>query len=133
MSNSIRRASLALIAILLAGQLGSAYAAADPEQLKQLNNDAVKALNTQNYQVAIQKLEEALRLSPNYTTAKTNLAVAYNNYGLVFQNNPNEAIKYFHKACLLDGNNAVSVSNLTGIIQKMGKNPRDFCHTCRSW
>ncbi|MBS2009575.1 MAG: tetratricopeptide repeat protein [Cyanobacteria bacterium SZAS TMP-1] len=101
-------------------------AGADPEMLKQLNNDGVKALNAQNYQLAIQKLEQALQLNPNYERAKTNLAVAYNNYGLVFQNNPTEAIKYFHKACLLDPNSVTSTTNLNGIIQKMGKNPRDF-------
>jgi tetratricopeptide (TPR) repeat protein len=121
-----KRVLLAVIAGLLLGQSNGAIAAADPEMLKQLNNDAVKALGAQNYQLAISKLEQALQLAPGYTTAKSNLAVAYNNYGLVFQNNPTEAIKYFHKACLLDANNAVSVTNLTGIIQKMGKNPRDF-------
>jgi len=121
-----RVVSLAFTFGLLSGQCAPVFAAADPDMLKGLNNDAVKALGQQNYQLAIQKLEQALQLAPGYQTAKNNLAVAYNNYGLVFQNNPNEAIKYFHKACLLDPNNAVSVGNLTGIIQKMGKNPKDF-------
>jgi tetratricopeptide (TPR) repeat protein len=118
---------------LLSGGLFSAQfcpalaaAGADDDTLKQLNNDAVNALNHQNYQLAIQKLEEAIKLRPAYQTAKNNLAVAYNNYGLVFQNNPSEAIKYFHKAVLLDPTNVTSQTNLTGIIQKMGKNPRDF-------
>jgi len=117
---------MALTVGLLSGQLSPAFAAVDADTLKQLNNDGVKALQSQNYQLAIQKLEEALKLSPGYDRAKTNLAVAYNNYGLVFQNNPTEAIKYFHKACLLDPNNVTSVGNLQGIIQKMGKNPKDF-------
>jgi tetratricopeptide (TPR) repeat protein len=102
------------------------WAAADPATLTDLNNQAVRALNAGDFQLAISKLEEAVRLSPNYKMGRSNLAIAYNNYGLKFAGQPNEAIKYFHKAVLLDPNNATSIGNLNGIIQKMGRNPKDF-------
>jgi len=127
-SHATKRAVLLAFTLsLLTGQIGPVFAAgADPEMLKQLNNEGVKALGAGNYLLAIEKLEKALSLNSNYERAKTNLAVAYNNYGLVFQNNPTQAIVYFHKACLLDPNSVTSTTNLGGIIQKMGKNPRDF-------
>lgn len=106
-------------------EVAPAYAV-DQNVLIGLNNDAVRAINAQNYQLAIEKLEQAIKLDPSYKNARANLAIAYNNYGLVFQNNPMEAIKYFHKAVLLDANNATTLQNLSGIIQKMGKNPRSF-------
>ncbi len=106
--------------------IGPAAFAVDQNVLIGLNNDAVRAINSQNYQLAIEKLEQALKLDPTYKNAKANLAIAYNNYGLVYQNNPTEAIKYFHKAVVLDPNNATTLQNLNGIVQKLGKNPRDF-------
>jgi tetratricopeptide (TPR) repeat protein len=106
-------------------EVAPAYAV-DQNVLIGLNNDAVRAINAQNYQLAIEKLEQASSLIPLTRMLELTLAIAYNNYGLVFQNNPMEAIKYFHKAVLLDANNATTLQNLSGIIQKMGKNPRSF-------
>lgn len=100
--------------------------AVDQATLVGLNNDAVRAINAQNYQGAIDKLEQALKLDPSYKAARGNLAIAYNNYGLVYQANPTEAIKYFHKAAYWDPGNPTTAQNLSGIIRKMGKNPNDF-------
>jgi len=118
--------SLSLLASSGLASVAPVMAYVDQGALIQLNNDAVKAINKQDYQGAIQKLEQALKLDPTYKNARANLAIAYNNYGLVFQGNPMEAIKYFHKAVLLDPLNPTTLSNLTGIIQKMGKNPKSF-------
>lgn len=103
-----------------------AVEAFDQATLINLNNEGVKAINAQNYQLAIQKLEEAVKMDPNYKKARENLAIAYNNYGLVFQKNPTEAIKYFHKAALLDPKNPTTMGNLTAIVRVMGKDPNDF-------
>lgn len=128
---SCRRSLSAIVglasALLLSSTINLSPASSfDQAALVQLNNEAVQAINQKNYQLAIEKLEQAMKIDPNYKKARENLAIAYNNYGLVFQNNPPEAIKYFHRAAMLDPNNPTTIGNLGGIIQKMGKNPRDF-------
>lgn len=102
-----------------------AFAAASSAVIS-LNNEGVKALNAGNYQLAIQKFEQANKLDPTYTLAKENLAIAYNNYGLQLQNNPVEAIKWFHKSLALNANNATTQGNLNTIVQMLGKNPNNF-------
>lgn len=91
-----------------------------------LNNNAVVAIADNNYEVAIKKLEEALKIDPTYQQARTNLAIAYNNYGLQLKDRPDEAIKVFHKAFALDPGNEKTKVNLDTIIQYMGKNPKVF-------
>ncbi len=105
---------------------GGPPAVGQSAQAVDLNNAGVKALNAQNFQLAIQKLEQAVRVDPSYALARENLAIAYNNYGLQLQNNPKEAIKQFHKALFYNPNNATTQANLEGIIRYMGKNPRSF-------
>ncbi len=91
-----------------------------------LNNRAVVAINDNNYEGAIRELEEALKIDPTYQQARTNLAIAYNNYGLQLKNKPEDAIKIFHKAYALDPSNDKTKLNLDTIIQYMGKNPKVF-------
>jgi hypothetical protein len=47
-----------------------------------LNNDAVYAMNHQQFPIAIEKLNQALELEPTYSYAKENLQVAYYNWAL---------------------------------------------------
>lgn len=111
--------------LLLAGPLVTSpivFAANDP-RLVELNNEGVRALNNNNYQLAIQKFEEALKIDKDYVKAKENLAIAYNNYGLSLTSNPKEAIKLFHKALYLSPGNSTSMNNLDGIIGYLNKNP----------
>lgn len=91
-----------------------------------LNNNAVVAIADNNYETAIKKLEEALKIDPTYQQARTNLAIAYNNYGLQLKDRPDDAIKVFHKAFALDPQNEKTRVNLDTIIQYMGKNPKVF-------
>ena len=91
-----------------------------------LNNDGVKALNTNNFPLAIQKFEEALKQDPTYKLARENLAITYNNYGLQLQNNPPEALKQFHKALYINPGNATTIGNIEGIIGLMHKDPHSF-------
>ncbi|MBS2002919.1 MAG: tetratricopeptide repeat protein, partial [Cyanobacteria bacterium SZAS LIN-5] len=99
---------------------------ADSSQVIGLNNDGVKALNSNNYQLAIQKFEAALKLDPNYKLARDNLAIAHNNYGLQLRNNPAEALKQFHQALYLNQTNVTTMQNVEGIIRMMGKDPKSF-------
>jgi tetratricopeptide (TPR) repeat protein len=101
-------------------------ALADQNQVISLNNDGVKALNSGNIQLAIQKFQQALQLDPNYKLARDNLAIAHNNYGLQLRTNPKEALKEFHQALYLNPDNGTTLSNVEGIIRMMGKNPRSF-------
>jgi tetratricopeptide (TPR) repeat protein len=103
---------------------GAAHA--DQSQVIGLNNDGVKALNSGNFQLAVQKFKAALQLDPTYQLAKDNLAIAYNNYGLQLQKTPKEALKQFHMALMLNRTNQTTLQNVEGIIRMMGKNPKSF-------
>ncbi len=102
------------------------WAKADSNQVIELNNEGVRALNAGNVQLATQKFEQALKLDPSYQLARDNLAISHNNNGLQLRNSPKAAIKEFHQAIYLNPNNATTQSNLAGIISMMGKNPKSF-------
>lgn len=99
---------------------------AQDSQVVTLNNDGVRALTSSNFKLAIEKFEAALKLDGTYKLARSNLAIAYNNYGLQLRSDPKQAIKMFHKALMLDPTNATTRQNVDGIIRMMGKDPRDF-------
>jgi superkiller protein 3 len=98
----------------------------EPPAVIALNNEAVKALNSNNFPLAIQKFEAALKIDPRYELARKNLAIAHNNYGLQNRNNPKVALSEFHKALFLDPSNATTLQNVNGIIVMMGKDPKSF-------
>ena len=122
------RALLALSIVLQVVDVASIdpVYAADASRVISLNNEGVTALNSNNYQVAIQKFKAALDLDPTYSLARDNLAIAHNNFGLQLRNNPKAALKEFHEALYLNPNNATTLQNVNGIIQMMGKDPRSF-------
>ena len=115
-----------LLVVCLIGLSFESTAIADQNQVISLINEGVKALNSGNIQLAIQKFEQALQLDPNYKLARDNLAIAHNNYGLQLRGSPKEALKEFHQALYLNPDNATTLSNVEGIIRMMGKNPRAF-------
>ena len=122
--NSLLACTITLQAVIPAG-CNLAYAA-DATQVIGLNNEGVAALKVNNYALAIQKFEAALKLDPGYQMARDNLAIAHNNFGLQLRNNPKEALKQFHMALYLNRTNPVTISNVEGIIKIMGKNPHSF-------
>lgn len=95
-------------------------------QAIKLNDAGVRALSRQDFKLAIDKLESALKASPNYKTARENLGIAYNNYGLQLQKKPAESIKQFHRAIYLDPNNETTIANFYGIIGFLKKDPQAF-------
>jgi Flp pilus assembly secretin CpaC len=99
---------------------------ANRDTLIALNNEAVLALEVFDYAKAIELLEKALTLDPTYKSARENLAITYNNFGLSLQKKPAEAICYFHHAVFLDATNLTTQENLAGIIRKLGKDPNSF-------
>lgn len=95
-------------------------------QVIELNNAGVRALNQQNFKLAISKFEQALKIDSGYELARKNLAIAYNNYGLQLQKTPMQALKQFHRALALDPNNATTKANIDGIIKFLNRDPNKF-------
>lgn len=92
-----------------------------------LNNEGVRALVHEDFDLAIRKLQSALRVDPTYQRALSNLAIAYNNLGLSLnKENPAKAMKQFHNAVYLDPKNITTVANWEGIIRIMGRDPSSF-------
>ncbi|MBZ0185290.1 MAG: tetratricopeptide repeat protein, partial [Candidatus Obscuribacterales bacterium] len=117
------------LSFLLAGSAPLAVtpaAIATSSQVIELNNDGVRALNASNFQLAIQKFQEALKLDSTYQRAKTNLGIAYNNYGLQLQSNPMKALEQFHKSLELAPDLDTTKKNIDGIIRMMNRDPNKF-------
>jgi len=93
-----------------------------------LNNSGVNALKVNNYELAIEKFETAIKLDPGYDLAAMNLAIAHNNYGLQLRNEPAAALKEFHQALFLNRTNPTTMQNVEAIIKMMGKDPQNFAH-----
>jgi len=88
-----------------------------------LNNDGVKALNANNYQLGISLFEAALKKDPDYDIAHDNLAIAHNMYGVSLRPNPRAALVEFHKAIWLNPMHPTAVQNAEETIRALGKNP----------
>jgi tetratricopeptide (TPR) repeat protein len=69
----------------------------------ELNNDAVTALNAKQFQKAVDMLKQALTLWPGYRQGKSNLRVAYFNWGVELYNSGKyaQAMPYLEKAMQL--------------------------------
>jgi tetratricopeptide (TPR) repeat protein len=67
--------------------IASASGSADK---RSVNNEGVELMSSHAYAQAIEKFETALKIDPEYETAKENLSNAYNNYALDLINNGKE-------------------------------------------
>lgn len=50
-------------------------ASAEPDEVVKLNNQAVRLISSGDLNGALEKLQQALRISPDYKIAKENLAI----------------------------------------------------------
>lgn len=116
----------ATLALGIAGWTSAMAANAQDSSVVTLNNDGVRALTKRDYVAAIEKFERALKLDGTYKLARSNLAIAYNNFGLDWRSKPDEALKLFHKALMLDPTNSTTKQNVDGMIRMMGLNPESF-------
>jgi tetratricopeptide (TPR) repeat protein len=98
-----------------------------------LNNDGVKALNQRGWQIACDKFEAALKVDPEYTMARDNLAIAHINHGLQLrqENKLPDALSEFHQAAYTSKSDPTKKPSRIDIlmsetIQKMGKNPESL-------
>ncbi|CAN5184410.1 hypothetical protein BH11CYA1_BH11CYA1_30290 [soil metagenome] len=117
----------AFLSVLPASAGGSSAVvnAGDHDKVVTLNNDAVLAISSENYRLAIEKLEEALRLEPDFKPIRSNLGIAYIKFASI-QGEPKEAIKYLHRAVLLDPRNYIAQQKLNDSIKEMGKDPKRY-------
>ena len=104
----------------------SSFAGTPATTVITLNNDAVKALNDSNYELATKTLITALKLNPSYTIALDNLIISYNFYGLALKQKPAEALDQLHIAMLLELQNSVTKQNVDQILKLMHYHPNDY-------
>ncbi|MDP3510106.1 MAG: hypothetical protein Q8T09_19195 [Candidatus Melainabacteria bacterium] len=76
------------------------------------------------YLSAVVKCEQRLKLAPDDLKLRKTLAGHYIKIAQSLKSDPYEAIKFLHKADLLEPSNASVSKNLDAIILKMGKDPR---------
>lgn len=91
-----------------------------------LNDQGVKALEKKNFHQAIQFFKSALSIDREYTLARENLSIAYNNIAIENAATPDVALDSLHKALFLDPDNPLTIKNLDGILKRMGKNPKKY-------
>lgn len=113
-----------LAILVLLTLLGSAATANSPTAIS-LNNEAIIELNKGNWQQAINRLTEALRLDPKYAIARRNLDIAYNYFGkqLESTNEPRKALEVFRKAAFLNNGSWTSTTtqNIENVMRLIGK------------
>ena len=103
----VRQVKRAFSLLIVAQTIGfitwQAPARADSNQVINLNNQGVKALNAGTFSEAVKDFQAALNLDPSYQLARDNLAIAHNNYGLQLKNDPKKALKEFQGAATHPG------------------------------
>lgn len=104
--------------------VNSPCSAGPEEEAISLNNEGVTALKANDFQLAKEKFEAALRLQPNYELARVNLAMAYNNYALpLVQSDAATALAVMQTASALDPSNASIKGNIAFLLSKGVKPP----------
>ncbi|MFA7340141.1 MAG: TonB C-terminal domain-containing protein [Candidatus Obscuribacterales bacterium] len=78
------------------------------------------------YVSAVIKCEQRLKLAPDNLALRKTLVGHYIKIAQSLKSDPYEAIKFLHKADLLEPDNQSVTDNLNTIIRKMSKNPLSF-------
>lgn len=95
------------------------------EEKVALNDKGVHALEKDEFATAIQYFNKAMQIDKDYTVARDNLSIAYNNYAIKLKDKPDAAIDKLHKALYIDPENQLTRKNLSKMLQKQGLNPND--------
>lgn len=82
---------------------------------RRLSNAAVKEMNRGDYDSAIKKCGLSLKFDRDYLVGKSNMAIAYNNKGLLLKRQPLLAKAYFEKALSIDSSNPKTHENIAAI------------------
>jgi TonB family protein len=103
------------VGCLLAVLLGSALASGAENSTNAI---------PKKYVSAVIKCEQRLKLAPDDLALRKTLASHYIKIAQSLKSDPYEAIKFLHKADLLEPSNSSVAKNLDDMIEKMGKDPR---------
>lgn len=95
-------------------------------ELVNLNSEGRAALKQMDYQIAIQKFLEALKLEPNSPRTLDNLTTAYCDYGVTLRKNPSLSLKQFLQAHFYNPRNMTTQNRVEEAIKSMGKDPNNF-------
>lgn len=91
-----------------------------------LNDEGVRALAENKFGKAIHLFNQAMKIDKNYSVAKDNLSIAYNNYAITLKNKPEAAMDKLHKALYIDPDNELTRKNLANLLTSINKDPNDF-------
>ena len=100
-----------------------------PSEAIDLNNRGVNNLNKGKMDEAVELLQKAIKISPNYEMALCNLSIAYNNQALLLVQNERteEALHLLEKARYLYPSSQTSFDNENALIKRLGFNPDSAC------
>jgi hypothetical protein len=96
------------------------------DALRNVNNTAVAIIIKGNNEEAIAILVPLIKTTPYYLTARSNLAVAYNNLALQQKDNPRIALDSLWRAACLDSKNSQVKENIDEMLTLIGKDPNKF-------
>ncbi|MBY0547640.1 MAG: TonB family protein [Candidatus Obscuribacterales bacterium] len=107
------------IAIFFASNNQFVFANEDLRDAASLNNTGVKAMSVHDFAKAEASFMAALKLKPDYTFARENLAILYNNKAL--KETPIKSRDLFAKSLLLAPNNMTTKKNFDEAIENIAK------------
>lgn len=117
---------LVIIVLFFSMSLGRAEASSDKlNECIKLNNEGVRAILKGEWQTALDDFEAALKIDPNYSLAKDNIAVTHGDHGLQLREKKelSEALWELHRAAFLNG---YWDTELNTTVRMIGKNPTKF-------
>ncbi len=94
-----------------------------------MNNRGVNNLNKGKMNEAVELLQRAIQISPNYEIAHLNLSIAYNNQALLLVQNDKteEALHLLEKSIYWYPSNQKSFENENALLKRLGFNPHSAC------
>jgi tetratricopeptide (TPR) repeat protein len=126
-SSRLNFKTLAIAVALTIASFSALPVQADQREIIGLNNQGVKALNQENFPLAIEFFKKALEKDIKYSLASENLAIAYSNFGKsVLKSNPTKALSCFYRAYVLNEKNWAVVQSIKTTLQTIGKENESY-------